>query len=359
MSNDNSSRKYDPRPPSERREGRRQRGETPTRLQASDSLFSRMTGRAELDRAKAKRYEPYGYESNKTQLRWTIIALALFAVVALALAWQDRSTASTLSELSASGIRTALPTNTSTADFADFATREGIECLNEDGLIILSDGCSKLLDARTRFIDEVNVGLTLTVALLALLLGAMFAFGSFTHRASRNLLTLKSAEQGFTPEKGVFWFFIPIMNLVKPWQVYRELFKGSDPSVPTDHEIRWKTEGKVPAIVAIWALVFVGVFFFNPRTISMIWMRVRESVDDSIGLYQRLVIADILLAVLAIAAIFVVLELHRRQEAKHKIVGDVIVTPPLPVDPLEEALKEGIRRKERERRTSRRGAKGN
>ena len=183
----------------------------------------------------------------------------------------------------------------------------------------------------------------------------MFAFGSFTHRASRNLLTLKSNDQGFSPEKGVFWFFIPVFNLVKPWQVYRELFRGSDPAVTTDDELAWKKKGRVPAIVNVWTGIFVVVSFYNLLTIRRVWNSVRETVDDVVVAHQRLIIADILLAALGIAAIIVVIELHRRQEARHALVGNITVTPPRPVDPLEEALKEGIRRKELENRKSRSG----
>jgi hypothetical protein len=95
------------------------------------------------------------------------------------------------------------------------------------------------------------------------------------------------------------------------------------------------------------------VFFFNPRTIGWFWYSVRETIDDVIVAHQRLIIADILLAVLGVAAILVVNELHKRQEARHAKVGMITVTPPLPVDPLEEALKEGIRRKELENRRAR------
>jgi len=54
--------------------------------------------------------------------------------------------------------------------------------------------------------------------------------------------------------------------------------------------------------------------------------------------------------------LLVVIELHKRQESRHVKVGKIIVTPPPPVDPLEEALKEGIRRKELDNRNFRRGS---
>ena len=51
--------------------------------------------------------------------------------------------------------------------------------------------------------------------------------------------------------------------------------------------------------------------------------------------------ADILLALLGVAAILVIVDLHRRQEARHAKVGNVTVTPAPPVDPLEESPERG------------------
>ena len=357
---------FDPRPPSQRRSAadgldssrrrrRRSRADLNTSPARADSLFRRISGRSELERAKIKRYDPYSYESNSTQLKWLLVALAVWTVVAVALAWQDRSTAAILVDLRDRGLVSVPPSQFSAQRILDFAEREGIACDSEVDVAALTPECVRLIDAQNDYTNVKDTGSILFVLLIVTLLANMFAFGSFTHRASRNLLTLKSNDQGFSPEKGVFWFFIPVFNLVKPWQVYQELFRGSDPAVTTDDELAWKKKGRVPAIVNVWAGIFVAVFVFNPRTIGWVWNSVRETINEVVTAHQRLIIADILLAALGVAAIIVVIELHRRQEARHALVGNITVTPPRPVDPLEEALKEGIRRKELENRKSRSG----
>jgi len=319
--------------------------------------MGRISGRAELERAKAKRYDPYSYESNRTQLMWLVVALAAWTVIAVSLAFQDWSTAVLLTDLRDQGLVSVPPSQSpvSAQEILAFAGREKIACNTEADVVALTQECVRLIDAQKDYSDVQNAGSIRFVLLVAALLANMFAFGSFTHRASRNLLTLKSNDQGFSPEKGVFWFFVPVFNLVKPWQVYRELFRGSDPAVTTDDELAWKKKGRVPAIVNVWAGIFVAVFVFNPRTIGWFWNSVRETINEVVTAHQRLIIADILLAALGVAAIIVVIELHRRQEARHALVGNITVTPPRPVDPLEEALKEGIRRKELENRKSRSG----
>lgn len=315
--------------------------------------MGRITGRQELERAKIKRYDPYSYESNSTQLKWLLVALALWIVVATALAWQDNTTASMLGDLRDQGVASVPPIQFSVEAIIAFADKEGIACNSEQDVAALIPECSRLIDAQAEYADVKDRGSMFFVLLIVTWLACMFAFGSFTHRASRNLLTLKSSDQGFNPERGVFWFFIPVFNLFKPWQVYRELFRGSDPNVTTHDETAWKTKGTVPAIVNIWAGIFVAVFFFNPRTIGWFWNSVRVTVDDVVVAQQRLIVADILLVILGITAVIVVIELHRRQEVRHALIGDITVSQPLPVDSLEEALKEGIRLKELENRKSR------
>ena len=361
---ENPSPSFDPRPPGDRdqadvaRTPRRTSRNPRTRsVGGGNSFIGRMTGRAELDEAKARRYDPYSFESNITQLRWLVIVLIIWVAVASALAWQDRSTAAILLDLRDQGLVSVPPSQFSPDGILDYGDRENIACDSELEIKTLSYECARLMKAQRAYASEKDTGSILFVLLIVVLLATMFAFGSFTHRASRNLLTLNSKEQRFSPEKCVFWFFIPLFNLFKPWQVYRELFKGSDPDVPATDQLRWKTDGKVAVIVNVWAGIFVAVFFYNPRTIAWIWHSVRETIDDVVSAHRALMVADLLLASLGVAAIFLVIELNRRQEARHSKIGDVTVTPPRPVDPLEEALKEGIRRRELERNSRR--MKGN
>lgn len=351
---------FDPRPPGQRRRagesrddsdqrrGRRNRSGQDNSERRRIGLMSRLSGRSELDKARTARYEPYSYESNSTQLKWVIFALVAWVVVSLFLAIQHRATSNYLTELRDQGIQSIPPSQQSSLiDFEpiiEFAEKEGLACDREQVLSL----CERPLEIQKEYDSLINNGTFLLLLLMAVFIVNMFAFGALTHRASRNLPTLKSAKQGYAPEKAVIWFFVPVFNLFKPWLIFREMFKASDPDVPTTDETAWKTKGSVPASVHAWAGIFVAVFFFNPLTIDWFLYPVREIIDVVLVAQSRLVMADILLALLGVAAILVVVDLHRRQETRHAKVGHVTVTPSPPVDPLEEALKEGIRRKELE-----------
>lgn len=366
---------FDPRPPGQRRRagesrddsdqrrGRRNRSGQDNSERRRIGLMSRLSGRSELDKARTARYEPYSYESNSTQLKWVIFALVAWVAVSLFLAIQHRATSNYLTELRDQGIQSIPPPQQSSLiDFEpiiEFAEKEGLECDREQVLLF----CERPFEIQKEYDSLTTNGSLLFLLLMAVFIVNIFAFGALTHRASRNLLTLKSAQQGYTPEKAVIWFFVPGFNLFKPWLIFREMFKGSDPDVPTTDETAWKTKGSVPASVNAWAGIFVAVFFFNSLTIKLFRSGVSETIDAQLVVQSRLVMADILLALLGVAAMLVVVGLHRRQETRHAKVGHVTVTPSPPVDPLEEALKEGIRRKELENKRARSnrddGTKGN
>ena len=117
---DKPTQSFDPRPPGQRRRAGERSDSTRQRRSRSgkkteptsrrDSVFGRISGRSELERAKVKRYEPYTFDSNNTQLRWVVIALVFWSIVALWLAWEDRVTASVLSDLREQGYTTTPPT---------------------------------------------------------------------------------------------------------------------------------------------------------------------------------------------------------------------------------------------------------
>ena len=89
-SGENPSPSFDPRPPRDRNQadvGRTQRRTSRSpRIRSvgagGNSFIGRVTGRTELDEAKARRYDPYSFESNIAQLRWVVVVLIIWVVVA-------------------------------------------------------------------------------------------------------------------------------------------------------------------------------------------------------------------------------------------------------------------------------------
>ncbi|HET9221289.1 MAG TPA: DUF4328 domain-containing protein [Roseiflexaceae bacterium] len=77
------------------------------------------------------------------------------------------------------------------------------------------------------------------------------AFLIWIHRAHRNLPALGARGLRFTPGWTVGWFFVPIMNLFRPYQVAKEIWRASDPETASSDGLAWQSFG-VPALIGWW-----------------------------------------------------------------------------------------------------------
>jgi hypothetical protein len=76
-------------------------------------------------------------------------------------------------------------------------------------------------------------------------------FGFFLVRANKNARTLSGSALGFTPGSMVWWFAVPLLNLVRPYQAVRAVWEASSPdTAPTASNAR--------IITAWWVLWLVS-----------------------------------------------------------------------------------------------------
>lgn len=59
---------------------------------------------------------------------------------------------------------------------------------------------------------------------------ALAAFLTWAYRAQRNLPALGVSRPRFTPGWAIAWYFVPILSLIRPFQVMSETFAGSEPA---------------------------------------------------------------------------------------------------------------------------------
>ena len=95
------------------------------------------------------------------------------------------------------------------------------------------------------------------ILLVLVYIPTMVLFLMWTHRASRNLQSLGSHGQRFSPGWAVGWWFVPIMFFFRPYQVMAEIWRGSDPNMPWGSNVDWK-EAPVSALLAWWWLLWVA-----------------------------------------------------------------------------------------------------
>ena len=430
------------------------------RRESDDSkpgVFARLTGRHRLDEIRTARYEPYTYESNEQNLKWTAIVMGLWCLVLVWLAFTDYGNSQTYSDWVDEGMAVIPPS----ADLASqiepaglYVQREGGEefkcaylggvsatdecpdgesnpvlvtqyveetgaiCTNygeyrevataqeevlEDGSVttvlatveseepveictavwtyfpllefarqtnldcpdvnaVLSSiatggieypGCERAFSYAEDFQSSQDRSRLIWLLAIFVFIFVAFPYMSLLHRASRNLLPLKSEGQKHTPEWGVLHHFIPLLNLFRPGGVMMELYKGSDPNVSTDDASAWKRQGKVRPIVFLWWILWVAAWFFNPIIVPRYVNA--QTLPELISANDLLLLSDVLLIVLGVAAVLMLRQLHVWQEMRFEKVGLITVTPPPPVDPLAEALqKQEAKEREKEERKNRR-----
>jgi len=150
-------------------------------------------------------------------------------------------------------------------------------------------------------------GGTIDLAQAGVALALIILFCNWIPCANRNARALGATGLRFTPGWSVGWYFVPVMNLFRPYQAMKEIWMASVPSDATDRQQRAPSS----LLGSWWALWLVSgasgllVLWLTPAG----WDEVRLAAWAS--LYSNAV--DI---PLAIVAMLVVWRIHGMQERR-------------------------------------------
>ena len=172
------------------------------------------------------------------------------------------------------------------------------------------------------------------IALLQLFLfiATVVAFLMWLHRAYRNLQALGAAGLDTTPGWAVGYFFIPIVNLFKPYQVVKEVWRESAPGAETGASFGGDySRSGTPALVgwwwAFWIIANIAGRVSDRATTTA------ESIEGMLLASWASIASDALFIIAAVLAILVVKRIDDMQEAKFRQLG--AQGPPPPPDSFE------------------------
>lgn len=154
---------------------------------------------------------------------------------------------------------------------------------------------------------------TLAIAELIVLLTAVVLFCLIMPRANRNVRSFGIVELEFTPVWSALIFFVPIVNLWKPYFLTRDIWRAS--VIPPDPRVSWRFN-EFPRLLPLWWWAYV--------LSNIVGQIAGRSARDPDGAEQVVTAAWINIAacVLAIAAGLlaakVIGQLARLQQAKHE-----------------------------------------
>lgn len=144
-------------------------------------------------------------------------------------------------------------------------------------------------------------------------LATALAFCFWIHRAYHNLGALAARGLHFSAGWAVGWFFVPFWNLVRPYQVMKEIWQASDPRTDPADETAWM-RAPLPALVPLWWASFLTMNL--SATIAARLMGDAETHGAFVTADSVSIAADILALAAGAIAIALVTGLSARQSAR-------------------------------------------
>ncbi len=156
------------------------------------------------------------------------------------------------------------------------------------------------------------------IAQFGVLVGTAIAFLMWFHRAHRNLPALGSRHLKYSPGWAVGGFFVPFLNLVRPYQVMKEVWRGSDPA-PASLQAGHPDDVPVsPRIGWWWALwIIMGI----ANQLSFRASMHAETVDALLAASWLDIGSDFISLPAALVTIFMVRGVDANQEQRNAVVS--------------------------------------
>jgi hypothetical protein len=178
-------------------------------------------------------------------------------------------------------------------------------------LAVLNDYEQGLVSA-TRAQDSENGAFSVWGFSLLMFVPTAIAWLLWQYRAHANLRALGVANLSFSPGWAVGWWFIPFANIVMPYLTVRELWKASNPEAGA---IEWKARGGA-AIIGFWWAGRLGMqALFQIGSVLTSDSAFPTSNPSSTAF---LLAGDLVVVAWAILAILLVRGVDSRQEAKYQ-----------------------------------------
>ena len=159
--------------------------------------------------------------------------------------------------------------------------------------------------------DNRQAAIGVTYLILFIITAILFCM--WIHRAHRNLPSLGVSGLRYSPGWAVGGFFVPILNLFRPFQVTTEIWKASDPIPDVNDSLAWQSAPTSPLVIFWWVLFLLSGFIGN----IVLQISLQAETWSEILTASWLTFAmDFVYIPAAILAILVIRNIDRRQMEK-------------------------------------------
>jgi uncharacterized protein DUF4328 len=158
------------------------------------------------------------------------------------------------------------------------------------------------------------------LVLVAVVLFTAVAFLTWIYRAHQNLNALGAVDLQYSPGWAVGGFFVPMLNIVRPFQVVAEIWKASGPQATRSGGTAWKY-AETPIFIGLWWGSWLLSGFLSSLSAFMVFGDVvgEDETDPFLAAARFRIVYDVVSAVCAVLAIVVVLKINERQESTNRL----------------------------------------
>lgn len=161
---------------------------------------------------------------------------------------------------------------------------------------------------------------------IALLILSVIVWLAWTWRAYRNLQLVGSRQTDTSPGWAVGYWFIPIINLFKPFQITKELWSRS----AQGNHSGLNRDKPDASLVGFWWIVWIFSSAFN-RYVSR-QSRDAETIASLLSSNKELIISNVVGVLASVLAFAVVTRIHRyQQQLSIEAVAPDTLSPATPI----------------------------
>lgn len=164
--------------------------------------------------------------------------------------------------------------------------------------------------------NDIRQNVIITIYLVLFYITAIL-FCMWIHRAHRNLPSLGASGLKYSPWWAVGGFFVPFLNLVRPFQVTTEIWKASDPTTDVNDSVAWQSAPTSPFIISWWVLFLISGLLGN--LILRLSLQA-ETLGEMLTKSWVAFATDIVEIPAAILLILVIRNIDLRQEKRNQLL---------------------------------------
>jgi hypothetical protein len=162
--------------------------------------------------------------------------------------------------------------------------------------------------------DERQGAIGIVQTVLAIATAAIYLV--WQYRTHANLPALRVIDLNSTPRWSVVVWFIPILNIWRPYQITAEMARASDPRYLSDDGLAWQGAA-VPPVFGFWWAAWLVASYLGRIAFRLV-LGEPDSLEEFRGESFAWLASDVADAIAALLAMLVVMRIAQAQAAKQR-----------------------------------------